>query len=101
MNVYVGNLSKDVNDDDLRKAFEVYGNVSSATVITDRYSGESRGFGFVEMPEKEEGLEAIAGLNSQEIKGRHLSVSEARPKKDNRKRGRGGHGGHGGGQRRW
>lgn len=91
MNLYVGNLSKDVNDDDLRKAFEVYGQVSSAKVITDRYSGESRGFGFVEMPASNEGLEAISGLNRQEVKGRNLVVSEARPKRDNR----------GSGSRRW
>lgn len=104
MNLYVANLSQDVNDEDLRKTFEVYGQVTSAKVITDRYSGDSRGFGFVEMPVKTEGLEAISGLNSQEIKGRNLVVSEARPKRDNRhsSRGGGGQGGYGGGgQRRY
>ncbi len=104
MNLYVANLSQDVNDEDLRKTFEVYGQVTSAKVITDRYSGDSRGFGFVEMPVKTEGLEAISGLNSQEIKGRNLVVSEARPKRDNRRssRGGGGQGGYGGGgQRRY
>ncbi len=105
MNLYVANLSQDVNDEDLRKTFEVYGQVTSAKVITDRYSGDSRGFGFVEMPVKTEGLEAISGLNSQEIKGRNLVVSEARPKRDNRRssRGGGGQGGGygGGGQRRY
>lgn len=104
MNLYVANLSQDVNDEDLRKTFEVYGQVTSAKVITDRYSGDSRGFGFVEMPVKTEGLEAISGLNSQEIKGRNLVVSEARPKRDNRRSSRsgGGQGGYGGGgQRRY
>ncbi len=99
MNLYVGNLSLDVNDEDLRKAFEVYGQVTSAKVISDRYSGDSRGFGFVEMAVKAEGLEAITGLNSHELKGRNLIVSEARPKKDNRRQGRGG--GYGGGPRRY
>ncbi|MBD3224406.1 MAG: RNA-binding protein [Caldithrix sp.] len=93
MNLYVGNLSKDVSDDDLRQAFEVYGPVKSATVIKDRYSGESRGFGFVEMDKKAEGVEAISGLNGQDVKGRGLVVSEARPKKKNNNRRGGGPGG--------
>jgi len=96
MNLYVGNLSSDVNDDDLRQAFEAHGKVTSAKVITDRFSGDSRGFGFVEMPDKTEALEAIKELNSHEIKGQTLKVSEARPKRDNRKR-QGGQGGY----RRW
>ncbi|MEJ2053580.1 MAG: RNA-binding protein [Calditrichaceae bacterium] len=89
MNLYVGNLSSDVTDDDLRKAFEVYGAVKSATVIKDRYTGESRGFGFVEMNVKSEGLEALTGLNGQELKDKNLIVSEARPKRDNRNRNQG------------
>ena len=84
MNLYVGNLSQDVTDDDLKKAFEVYGAVKSATVIKDRYSNESRGFGFVEMDVKSEGLEALSGLNGQALKDKNLIVSEARPKNRNR-----------------
>lgn len=100
MNIYVGNLSKDVSDDDLRKAFEVYGKVDTASVVKDKFSGESRGFGFVEMPTKTEAMEAIGGLNSQELHGKHLIVNEARPRKDNKHSGgRGGHrGGSGGGR---
>jgi RNA recognition motif-containing protein len=84
MNLYVGNLSQDVTDDDLQKAFEVYGAVKSATVIKDRYSNESRGFGFVEMDNKSEGLEALSGLNGQALKDKNLVVSEARQRKNNR-----------------
>ena len=84
MNLYVGNLSQDVTDDDLKKAFEVYGSVKSAKVIRDRYSNESRGFGFVEMNVKSEGLEALSGLNGQTLKDKNLIVSEARQKKSNR-----------------
>jgi len=96
MNIYVGNLAHEVTDDDLKKAFEVYGDVTSANIIKDRFSNESRGFGFVEMPDHDQAQEAINGLNSQEIKGRYLKVSEARPKKDNRKKRS-----SGGGHRRW
>lgn len=104
MNLYVGNLSPEVNDEDLKQAFAVYGQVSSSKIIKDRFSGDSRGFGFVEMPVKDEALEAIRELNGQEIKGRSLVVSEAKPKRDNRNRRRsGGSGGgySGGGNRRW
>ena len=114
MNLYVGNLSSDVNDSDLRQAFEVYGNVASAAIIKDRFSGDSRGFGFVDMPSKEEALEAIRELNGQEIKGQSLIVSEAKPKRDSNRGGGGGGGGKrrsggyggggyggGGGNRRW
>jgi RNA recognition motif-containing protein len=103
MNIYVGNLAKDVEDNDLRKAFEVYGKVDKAAIVKDKFSGESRGFGFVEMATKTEAAEAIQGLNSQELKGRYLIVNEARPRKDGEQRG-GGRGGHrgssGGGQGR-
>jgi RNA recognition motif-containing protein len=84
MNLYVGNLSPDVTDDDLKKAFEVYGSVKSAKVIKDRYTNESRGFGFVEMNVKSEGLEALSALNGQTLKDKNLIVSEARPKKSHR-----------------
>lgn len=100
MNIYVGNLSHDVSDDELKEAFEAYGNVESAKVIRDRFSGESRGFGFVEMQNKAEAQEAMSNLDGKEIKGRFLIVNEARPKSDNRRRGAGGNRGHGGGGRR-
>ncbi len=91
MNIYVGNLSSDVTGDDLRQAFEAFGQVESASVITDKFSGESKGFGFVEMPSKDEATAAIAGMNGKDIKGRAVSVNEAKPKTD-----RGGGGGRGG-----
>ncbi len=87
MNLYVGNLAYEVTDEDLRQAFEVYGQVSSAKIITDRDSGRSRGFGFVEMPNQPEALEAIRSLNQQDIKGRNLVVSEARPRRGGRREG--------------
>jgi RNA recognition motif-containing protein len=95
MNIYVGNLSRDLTADDLRQAFEAFGNVESANVITDRYSGVSRGFGFVEMPSKEEALAAIAEMNGKDLKGRTLNVNEARPRTE--RRGGGGGGGRRGG----
>ncbi len=96
MNIYVGNLSPDVTGDDLRQAFEAFGQVTSANIITDKFSGESRGFGFVEMPSKEEATAAIAGMNGKDIKGKAVSVNEARPRVE---RPRGGGGGFGGGGR--
>lgn len=86
MNIYVGNLSRDVTDEDLRKTFESFGSVESATVIKEKSSGESRGFGFVEMPTESEARSAISGLNSKELKGRTLSVSEARPRTERTRR---------------
>ena len=94
MNIYVGNLSFDVDDDSLRTAFEAHGEVSSAQVITDRETGRSRGFGFVEMPSSEEANAAIEALNGTDLAGRALNVNEARPKAD-----RGGGRGGGGGRR--
>jgi len=79
MNIYVGNLSNDVTEADLRQAFEAFGQVTSATVMKDKASGESRGFGFVEMPVQAEAHAAIQGLNGKELKGRTLNVNEARP----------------------
>jgi RNA recognition motif-containing protein len=95
MNIYVGNLSHDVTEDDLRQAFEAFGEVSSVNIIKDRFSGESRGFGFVEMPAKAEAETAINDLNGQDIKGRAVNVNEARP----RPQGRGPGGGRSGGGR--
>jgi cold-inducible RNA-binding protein len=80
MNIYVGNLSRDVSEDDLRNAFMAFGDVSSANVIKDKFSGESKGFGFVEMPNKAEAQSAIQSLNGKDIKGRNVTVNEARPR---------------------
>jgi RNA recognition motif-containing protein len=82
MNIYVGDLSFEVTTEDLRQAFEAYGEVSSANVIRDKYSGQSRGFGFVEMPNDGEGQTAIKNLNGKELSGRQIKVSEARPRAD-------------------
>ncbi len=97
MNIFIGNLAKDVNEDDLRQAFESFGEITSVKVIADRISGESRGFGFVEMPSKEEAEAAIEGVNGQEIKGQAVTVNEARPRSE-RRGGKGGYGGGRGGQ---
>ena len=96
MNIYVGNFAYDLTEDDLQKAFEAYGQVASVAVIKDKFSGESRGFGFVEMPSKDEAMAAIAGLNGQDLNGRALTVNEARPRTE-RGSGGGGGGGRGGG----
>jgi RNA recognition motif-containing protein len=99
MNIYVGNLSFDVNEEELRNAFEEFGKVESANVIKDKYSGQSRGFGFIEMSDKAEAQSAVNGMNGKELKGRTLSVNEARPRSDGRTsagRGGGGHQGQGG-----
>jgi cold-inducible RNA-binding protein len=98
VNIYVGNLSREVSEDELRKAFEAFGQVTSVNVIKDRYSGESRGFGFVEMTTKTEAQAAINGLNGTSMKERTLSVSEARPRTEGGRRPFGG-GGFGGGGR--
>lgn len=86
MNIYVGNLSYNVTDDDLRQAFEAFGQVTSATVIKDKYTSRSRGFGFVEMPAEAEGKTAIEGLNGKDLKGRALKINEARPREDRQDR---------------
>ncbi|MFN8392820.1 MAG: RNA-binding protein [Bdellovibrionota bacterium] len=82
MNIYVGNLSYDVNDSDLRTAFSAFGAVTSAKVITDMESSRSKGFGFVEMSSKEDAESAIKTLNGTELRGRSINVNEARPKTD-------------------
>jgi cold-inducible RNA-binding protein len=99
MNIYVGNLSRQTGADELRKAFEAYGQVESAHVVKDKLSGESRGFGFVEMPSREDAAAAIENLNGAEVMGSPIKVSEARPRKDREpRRGGGGGGGFGGGR---
>jgi RNA recognition motif-containing protein len=80
MNIYVGNLSYDMSEDALREAFAEFGDVSSAKILSDRETGRSRGFGFVEMPNQSEGEAAIAQLNGKEVGGRALRVNEARPR---------------------
>ncbi|MGA2322668.1 MAG: RNA-binding protein [Sedimentisphaerales bacterium] len=99
MNIYVGNLAPDVTEDELKQAFEAFGQVQTATIIKDKFSGESRGFGFVEMPAKAEAQTAITEMNGKDLKGRALNVNEARPKTEHRGGG-GGYGGGGGGGRR-
>jgi RNA recognition motif-containing protein len=82
MKIYVGSLSYKATEEDLKKEFEGFGQVESVNIIKDRYSGESRGFGFVEMPNKDEAQSAIEGLNGREMKGRKISVNEARPRSE-------------------
>jgi RNA recognition motif-containing protein len=97
MNIYVGNLSHDATEEDVRQAFEAFGEVTTINLIKDKFSGESRGFGFVEMPTKSEADAAITALNGQEIKGRAVNVNEARPRAEGRRSGGGGgRGGRGG-----
>jgi RNA recognition motif-containing protein len=100
MNIYVGNISRTATEQDLKDAFAAFGEVSSAAIIKDKFSGESRGFGFVEMPNKEEADKAISGLNGKDLKGRPLTVNEARPRTDRPRTGGagGGRGGFGGGR---
>jgi RNA recognition motif-containing protein len=87
MNIYVGNLSRDVTEDELRDAFAAYGYVQSVNIIKDRFSGEPRGFGFVEMPGKSEAQAAIQEMNGRDLKGQKLTVNEARPRTDDRRGG--------------
>ena len=82
MNIYVGNLSYQATDQDLRSAFEAHGQVSSARVIMDKETGRSRGFGFVEMPDNNEGHKAIESVNNMDIAGRPVRVNEARPREE-------------------
>ncbi|WP_295881575.1 RNA-binding protein [uncultured Thiohalocapsa sp.] len=93
MNIYVGNLPYSVTDSDLRETFTQYGSVDQVNLITDKFSGESKGFGFVEMGNNAEADAAIKALNGTDYKGRNITVNQAKPKSD-RPRG-------GGGGRRW
>jgi cold-inducible RNA-binding protein len=102
-NIFVGNLNFNTSEDDLRQLFEAYGQVDRVAIMTDRDTGRSRGFGFVEMSSNEDGEKAIAALNGSQVGGRTLNVNEARPKPE-RSGGGGGRGGrerHGGGGNRW
>ena len=90
MNIYVGNLSFQASEDDVRQAFEAFGQVTSSSIVKDKFTGQSRGFAFVEMPNDTEAQAAIAGLNGKDLKGRASNVNEARPRTE---------GGGGGGRR--
>ena len=92
MNIYVGNLSHDVTQEELQQAFAAHGEVASANIISDKFSGQSRGFGFVEMPKDEEARAAITALSGTDLKGRTLNVNEAKPRNDKPRRGGGGGG---------
>jgi len=106
MKIYVGNLSYDVTEEELRQEFMAFGEVESLNIITDKYSGRPKGFGFVEMPSVSEGQAAITGLNGKTVKDRTLNVNAARPRTDNRGGGGGGSfggrksGGFGGGRQK-
>jgi len=95
MNIYVGNLSYEVTEEDLKESFEVFGEVETINVIKDNYTGRSKGFGFVEMSNNADAQSAINGLNDKELKGRTVKVNTARPRTENRS----GRGGFGGGRR--
>lgn len=97
MNIFVGNLSYNTVDNDLRASFEAFGRVDSARVINDRETNRSRGFGFVEMPNENEGRAAIQALDGSMIGGRNVKVNEARPREERPRGGGGGGGGYGGG----
>jgi RNA recognition motif-containing protein len=104
MNIYVGNLDYQLTEDNLKVVFQAYGDVESVRIITDRDTGRPKGFGFIEMPEKEEALKAIEALNGTELGGRKITVNESRPRpqRNNRRGGFGGggrRGGSGGGGR--
>ncbi len=86
MNIYVGNLAYSVTKDDLKDAFSEFGEVSNVDIITDKYSGESKGFGFIEMPNNPEADKAIKALNESELKGRNIKVNQAKPREERPKR---------------
>ena len=100
MNIFVGNLPRNITEEDLQEAFGAYGKITTVSVIKDKFTGEPRGFGFVEMPNANEGKAAIAGVNGKLIKGQSLNVSEARPKTEGARGAGTGGGGGGGGPRR-
>jgi cold-inducible RNA-binding protein len=97
MNLYVGNLPYRITDDQLREAFEEFGRVSSCTIIRDKATGESKGFGFLEMPERSEAESAVTNLNGRELMGRRINVNEARPREERAAPAGASRGGYGGG----
>jgi RNA recognition motif-containing protein len=98
MNIFVGNLAREVTEEDIKAEFAAFGEVSSVAIIKDKFSGQPRGFAFVEMPNKEEGAAALTGLKGKMLKNRTLDISEARPRTENRGGGRSfGGGGRSGG----
>ena len=101
MNIYVGNLSYDATEEDLQKAFEAFGQVESVKVIKDNYSGRSKGFGFVDMPDSTEAHSAIESLDGKDLKGRTLKVNKAKPRTEGRRHGENRGGGRQGGGRRF
>jgi RNA recognition motif-containing protein len=86
MNIYVGNLSYEVTDDEVRDIFSPHGEISSVSIIKEKYYGQSKGFGFIEMPNQAEAEEAIKALNESELKGRNIKVNQAKPKEERPKR---------------
>ncbi|MBI1803433.1 MAG: RNA-binding protein [Ignavibacteriae bacterium] len=98
MRLYVGNLSRDVNEDDLRETFQAFGKVDEVVIVKDKFNSVPKGFGFVEMPDQTEAQKAIDELSGKELKGRSIDVNEARPKTDRPRGGGGGGGGWGGGR---
>lgn len=101
MNIYVGNIAHNVSDAELEEKFAQFGKVKSAKIIRDMFSGDSKGFGFVEMLDNAEAQTAIEKLNTSELKGKNIVVNEARPKRDNRRRGGGNRGRGGSGGKRY
>ena len=99
MKMYVGNLSRDISEDELKTEFAAFGAVDSVVLIKDKFSGTAKGFGFVEMPVRSEAEAAIAGLNDKEIKGRKMVVNAARPMADRKSNDRSRSGNSGGGNR--
>jgi RNA recognition motif-containing protein len=97
MDIYVGNLSYQTTEDELKTTFEQFGQVASVRIVKDKFSGDSKGYGFVEMGSKEEASAAITGLDGKELNGRTLKINEARPREQG---GRGGQGGGGGSRER-
>ena len=97
MNIYIGNLSYEVTEEELKQAFEAFGEVESVNIIKDKYTNRSKGFGFVEMPNDADAQSAIDDLNDKDLKGRTLKVNKARPRTESR----GGRGGNQGGGRRF
>ena len=85
MNIYVGNLPPDATEEEVKQLFEAFGSIQTVSIVKDKYNGQSRGFGFVEMASKSEGLAAIAGLNGKPFKGQSITVNEARPRTENRR----------------